>query len=688
MNIKFAIVIDNKVIYNFFQERAFNVDYTVKKDKNMKKTKVIILSSLFALTFGGILTSCGENNHGSTESSKQNVGDTDVGLTVSKTEVTLNVGEEETITASTNDDSLYTLSWTSSNKNVAKVRNGVITAIADGEATITVNARKNKSITILQSKEIKVVVTSHSITLNETNITISLSSGTNTYQLSATVNDDNKNVTWSSDHEDIASVSQSGLVTGHKSGKATITVTNGTLSASCVVTVRANDFSFAKEKVIATLGTNLTLELKGTPSADATYSIDDETIASVTNGIVTPKKIGMSTIHLASKEDGVDATCVLIVKETGDAEELMVGKKAIAAQNPTKWVYLCENEENVQIESTPTIEGGLINVNILRVGDADGNLKGANYFYLRYQPDATGGYSYKETLYFYAEKEAKLSINGGSDTDYPAGLNKVELTFDSSDPADQAPTQIKFKCTGKFDILPIFEKTGEVKRLTLSEKKKTLDLAGEKEFTLTARIPGEENPQIEWSSNNEAVATVENGKVTALSKGVATITAISGSFSASCDVTVIDSTVEDNRIDLPSGNNATVVKAENRGKWFYFDGKGSKTSERKISQDGKTIDFVITSNDGGKDAFSYLRYAPKDDGTTTVTYKFAYTGTDTPSVDITGASAEKKTIGNLITDSEGTYTFDFDSSATKPFQFKLKAIGSYKVTVGINTVAK
>ena len=75
----------------------------------MKKTKVIILSSLFALTFGGILTSCGDNNPGSTESSKQNVGDTDVGLTASKTEVTLNVGEEETITATTNDDSLYTL---------------------------------------------------------------------------------------------------------------------------------------------------------------------------------------------------------------------------------------------------------------------------------------------------------------------------------------------------------------------------------------------------------------------------------------------------------------------------------------------------------------------------------------------------------------------------------------------------
>ena len=176
-----------------------------------------------------------------------------------------------------------------------------------------------------------------------------------------------------------------------------------------------------------------------------------------------------------------------------------------------------------------------------------------------------------------------------------------------------------------------------------------------------------------------------NGKVTAKSKGVATITAISGSFSASCDVTVIDSTVEDTRIDLVSGKNATVLQAENRGKWFYYDDKGSKTSERKISQDGKTIDFVITSNDK---SFSYLRYAPKNDGTTTITYKFAYVGKEIPSVTITGAAATAKTVDDLTKEAEGTYTFDFDSSATKPFQFKLKAIGSYKITIGVNTVAK
>ena len=91
MNVKFAIVIDKTTIYNFLKKGLSSFFEQTGKTKNMKKTKVIILSSLFALTFGGILTSCGENNQGSTESSKQNVGDTDVGLTVSKTEVTLGV---------------------------------------------------------------------------------------------------------------------------------------------------------------------------------------------------------------------------------------------------------------------------------------------------------------------------------------------------------------------------------------------------------------------------------------------------------------------------------------------------------------------------------------------------------------------------------------------------------------------
>lgn len=47
---------------------------------------------------------------------------------------------------------------------------------------------------------------------------------------------------------------------------------------------------------------------------------------------------------------------------------------------------------------------------------------------------------------------------------------------------------------------------------------------------------------VAWSSSNNSVATVSNGKVTAVGKGEATITAQVGSFKATCKVTVSDNT--------------------------------------------------------------------------------------------------------------------------------------------------
>ena len=645
----------------------------------MKKFKLIALCSLMAFGVGGAIVSCTpkDDNKGDVEGNTQQE---DVGLEVSLSEVSLNVGEDKEVTAKTKNDDEYLISWASSNKEIATVKKGIIHAVKEGTCEITVSARKKGTIKVLQSKKISVVVNNFAIILNETEITISMSEG-NTHQLTATQSGFEGTLKWSSGDEKVATVSETGLVTAHGSGETIITVTNGKASATCKVNVFANYFSL-DDKAEVKLNEEVTLNVKGTPAKDAIWSVEDATIASVKDGKVTGLKAGMTTVTLSSETDKITSSCVIIVKGTGEeVTELPSGKKSDVANNPGSWYYLRENEDNVLVESTPTIDNGLIHANITRVGDADGNIRGANFFYLRYQPDAVGGIIYKTTFFIYSKTNSLLSINGGTDTTYNAGLNKVEFEYISAPTDDKSPVQIKFKSTGDFYIIPLFEKTGEVKKMTLSESTKELDLNGVKEFTLTANVPDVENPTVEWSSNNEAVATVENGKVTAKSTGSAVITAISGSYSATCTVSVIDSNVVDDRVDLEKGKNSDVIA--NKEKWYYFQDEKAKSTFRKIKDN--VIDFDIINNvSSDKTQFSYLRYAPQD-GTYDCNYSIKFTGGD-ESTSILASCSKKELNEQTITvnsgeTKEGTFEFTMDATKAAPFQFKFSALGTYQFTV-------
>lgn len=127
------------------------------------------------------------------------------------------------------------LKWSSSNNNVASVNDGVVTGIAPGTATVTCvttdGSKKSASCTVV----VKQGVTG--ITLNKTNITLGVG---NSAQLTASVhpsNASNKSVSWSSSNNGVASVDNSGRVTGNGVGTATITCRNGDITAYCNVTV-------------------------------------------------------------------------------------------------------------------------------------------------------------------------------------------------------------------------------------------------------------------------------------------------------------------------------------------------------------------------------------------------------------------------------------------------------------------
>lgn len=82
--------------------------------------------------------------------------------------------------------------------------------------------------------------------------------------------------------------------------------------------------------------------------------------------------------------------------------------------------------------------------------------------------------------------------------------------------------------------------TEDIKVTGVTLDKTTAELKVGETATLTATVAPENatDKTVTWSSDNEVVATVENGVVTAVGAGTATITAKAGDYEATCEVTV------------------------------------------------------------------------------------------------------------------------------------------------------
>lgn len=88
---------------------------------------------------------------------------------------------------------------------------------------------------------------------------------------------------------------------------------------------------------------------------------------------------------------------------------------------------------------------------------------------------------------------------------------------------------------------------GEVTGVALSETAKTVGVGNSFNLTATVQPESAPNKAVTWSSDNEAVATVDgNGRVTTYQAGMATITVttVVGSKTASCLVTVTEAVIE------------------------------------------------------------------------------------------------------------------------------------------------
>ncbi len=226
------------------------------------------------------------------------------------------------------DATMQTVVWYSSDDSVASVtQDGLVTGFKRGEALIRIETADGKGT---NSVRITVKQPPESVSVAPAAVTVAEGK---TQKLKATVlpkDTNDKTVLWSSADNSVATVSDSGVVTGVQLGQTVITATckdNVNAASDVPVTVLklASSVSFEQDSYEIVLGDSLQLNHTvfpaNTSNQAVTYKVGNKYVASVDeNGVVTALKGGTTTVTVTtadgSKKKGT-ATIKVLVPVTG-----------------------------------------------------------------------------------------------------------------------------------------------------------------------------------------------------------------------------------------------------------------------------------------------------------------------------------------------------------------------------------
>ena len=405
-------------------------------------------------------------------------------------DLNLLIGESKKIIATVLSDNTAdkTIAWASDNEAVATVaEDGTVTAVSVGVAYITATCG-NVSATCKVT--VNPIIAS-SVELNIDDLTLLIGQ---TDRLIATVQPDNttdKTVTWISDNEAVATVAEDGTVTAVSVGVTYVTATCGNVSATCKVTVNpipASGVVLNVEDMTLFVGQTdrltATVEPENTTDATVTWASDNEVVAKVSaDGTVTAISVGIANVTATCGD--VSATCKVTVNPF-TASGIVLNVKDMS-------LFIGQSDK-----LTATVEPE-------NVTDAT----------IRWQSDN--------------EAVAKVSADGMV-TAVSVGVANITATCGD------------VSATCKVMVNPI-----PASGVVLNVEDITIFVGQTDRLTATVEPENTTDATVTWASDNEVVAKVSaDGTVTAVSVGVANITAKCGDVSATCKVTVLG------RIEMPT----------------------------------------------------------------------------------------------------------------------------------------
>ncbi len=502
-------------------------------------------------------------------------------ITLNKTELTLTEGETFNLIATITPENATdkTVTWRTSDPTVATVSaTGVVTAIKAGTASIYASSSNGLTaecvVTVVPVEPVAVI----GISLSNTEMVMRKGHTAELLAIIRPVDAADQSVIWSTDDGSIATVDQNGNVTAVEVGVTRIvaTTSNG-LTAICTVTVvddikAVDGITLNKTELTLTEGETFNLIATITPANAADKSVtwrsSDRATATVsTEGLVTAVTPGVTTIY-ASSSNGLTAECVVTVVPRGpipvtgitlSQSELLMRVSyttdlfaivlPVDATDPSV-TWSSDDESIVTVDQTGRVSAFAVGVTIVRATTSNG-LTAICVVTVVPEIIAVTDITLDPTELTLIEGETftlTATITPDNATDktvtWLSSNSSVATVSDAGVvTATGAGTAIIYAsssngltATCDVTVLPL---TIEV--ITISLDPTELVLSEGETAGLTATITPEDatDQTVTWLSNNTDIATVEDGVVTGVKAGFATITAKSANGKAAyCAVTV------------------------------------------------------------------------------------------------------------------------------------------------------
>lgn len=508
-------------------------------------------------------------------------------ITLEPTSLVLVEGNSQQLTATVLPTFASTkdIEWSSSAPDIATVSaTGLVTALKSGNCVITAAAVDGSGVTAT----CPVTVTENpvtSVTLNRSTATLK---ATETVQLSGSVlpaNASNKNLVWTTSDENIATVSESGLVTAVAVGEVTITATSQStpdISATCRVSVVPTPVaSITLSQTSVSLKATETVSLTATVAPetatvkDVTWTSDNPKVATVDeNGVITAVAVGEAVIT-ATATDGsgvfntvkvqvepIYAESITIVAEGSttlrDGETVQLRAVFVPENTTDKRVtWDAGTEINSTIDENGLFTAGsvprLVGVVARSVGTP--GVSGSIEINVVETPVESVEITSEPLVLLPGEsKEVTVSVNPSTATDKTITWSVSDESiiklqkFDSSVAVINAiaPGQAYLYAKASNGVntsLMVTVNTIPVSEIILSKQELRLNVSETYQFEANVLPANANNKAIRWESSNAEIGTVdETGFFTAIAPGETVITCYAtdeSGVSTQCQTVVI-----------------------------------------------------------------------------------------------------------------------------------------------------